>query len=239
MTRPIITMLHGFMGDPSDWDWIRSQLPEYEIVTPLIRPAANWQAGVQQLIGELPERSLLVGYSMGARLSLGIALAEPTRCEGLLFVSGNPGLEEETAREVRYQGDCRIADRIEAEPREDFLQSWYTQSAVFQSLTERVRDDEIRRKSARAADSWSDILRAYSVAKQPNYWPRLGELTLPMMAVAGKLDRKYTNIIVRMGLEPNFETRIVPACGHIVHREQPHVFLHLLRDYLSKYLAVE
>lgn len=238
MTRPIITLLHGFMGDPSDWDLVRNELADYEIVTPLIKPAADWDSGVRQLIGELPKRSILVGYSMGARLTLAIALARPDVCEGLMFVSGNPGLEDETTRQRRYESDCKIATRIDAEPREEFLHSWYTQSTVFKSLTDDVRADEIKRKSARVADRWSEILRTYSVARQPNFWSRLDELTMPVMAIAGQLDRKYAKIIARMGAEPNIESRIVPACGHIVHREQPHVFLHLLRDYLSKCVAV-
>jgi 2-succinyl-6-hydroxy-2,4-cyclohexadiene-1-carboxylate synthase len=221
------------MGDPSDWDLVRRELSDYEIVTPLIQPAEDWNAGIEQLVDELPERSVLIGYSMGARLSLAIALARSKICDGLVFVSGNPGLEEEHAREVRYQSDTKIADRIEAQPRRDFLASWYAQSTVFRSLTDQVREDEIERKAARTGDNWSEILRVYSVAKQPDFWPQLSRLQIPVMAMAGILDRKYTNIILRMGAEPNIESRVVPSCGHIVHREQPYVFLQLIREYLE------
>lgn len=223
------------MGDPSDWDLIREELPDYEIVTPLIKPAANWDAGVKQLIAELPERSILVGYSMGARLSMAMALTAPKMCQGLIFVSGNPGLEDQEAQDKRYAGDCRIAERIESEPRRDFLHHWYTESTVFKSLTDRVRADEIERKAARTGDDWSAILRTYSVAKQPDFWPLLGNLRVPSMAIAGMLDRKYTNIVLRMGVESDFQTRIVANCGHIVHREQPYVFLQLLKEYLAQF----
>lgn len=221
------------MGDPSDWDFLAAELADYEICAPLIRPASDWKSSVEQLIGNLPDRSIIVGYSMGARLSLAVTLEAPEKCAGLVFVSGNPGLEDETVREKRYAGDCRIAELIDKEPRRDFLHHWYTQSTVFKSLEERVRNDEIERKSARAGDDWGAILRTNSVAKQPNYWPRLSELQVPTTAIAGILDRKYANIIARMGIEPNIQTRIVPHCGHIVHREQPHVFLHLIREYLN------
>jgi 2-succinyl-6-hydroxy-2,4-cyclohexadiene-1-carboxylate synthase len=154
-------------------------------------------------------------------------------------VSGNPGLEEEHAREVRYQSDTKIADRIEAQPRRDFLVSWYEQSTVFRSLTDQVREDEIERKAARTGDNWSEILRVYSVAKQPDFWPQLSKLQIPVMAMAGILDRKYVNIILRMGAEPNIESRIVPSCGHIVHREQPYVFLQLIREYLESNFSKE
>lgn len=233
MERPKLTFVHGFMGDPTDWDFMVTELGDYEICTPHIKPAENWEASVQQLIDELPDRSVLVGYSMGARLSLAVALKQPEKCAGLVFVSGNPGLEDESTREKRYAGDCRIAELIDKEPRRQFLQHWYTQSTVFKSLEERVRNDEIDRKAARAGDDWGAILRTNSVSKQPNYWSRLSELDMPTTAIAGLLDRKYANIIARMGIEPNINTRIVPHCGHIVHREQPHVFLHLIREYLE------
>ena len=121
MKRPALTFLHGFMGDPSDWDLVREELPDHEIVTPLIKPADDWNAGVDQLIDDVPERSVLVGYSMGARLSLAVALTRPEKCEALVFISGNPGIENEVARERRYAADCQIADRIEVQPRRDFL----------------------------------------------------------------------------------------------------------------------
>ena len=188
------------MGDPSDWDFLVAELSEYDICTPLIRPADDWESSVEQLIEEIPDRSIIVGYSMGARLSLAVALAKPQVCAGLVFVSGNPGLEDDDTREKRFAGDCRIAELIDKEPRREFLHHWYTQSTVFKSLEERVRSDEIERKSARAGDDWGAILRTNSVAKQPNYWPRLGDLEMPTTAIAGLLDRKYANVIARMGI---------------------------------------
>ena len=126
MKKLPLTFVHGFMGDPSDWDLIRAELSDYEVVTPLLKPAANWAAGVSQLADELPERSIIVGYSMGARLSLALALSNPDACAGLVFCSGNPGLEDQQQRESRYANDCKIADRIEADSRRDFLEHWYS-----------------------------------------------------------------------------------------------------------------
>lgn len=230
--QPKLTFVHGFMGAPSDWDLVRRELSDYDVCTPLIRPADSWQASVEQLIDDLPDRSVIVGYSMGARLSLAAVLERPEICEGLVFVSGNPGLEDEHQRKKRYQRDQKIAQRIETESREEFLQYWYTAS-VFETLTDEVRAEEIRRKLARNGDDWASILRTNSVAKQPNYWPRLSELSMPTLAIAGISDTKYTEVMARMK-SAGIDTRIVSDCGHIVHHEQPLVFLELVRDFLSK-----
>lgn len=227
-----IACLHGFMGDPSDWDFLTSQLSEHEVIRPSIRPAADWRTGLAQLKDEIPDDSVLIGYSMGARLALGLTLDDPSRYLGLLFCSGNPGIEDDQQRVNRYAADCRIADRIASEDRTEFLEHWYS-SSVFQTLSPEVRDQEIRRKLAREGDDWSSALRCYSVAEQPNYWPKLSEIAIPCLAVGGLLDKKYAKVVARMGTLPNIDSRIVPACGHIVHHEQPHVFLHLVREFLT------
>lgn len=232
-----VVLVHGFMGDPSDWDFVRQGLAGFNVITPLLRPATSWQAGVEQLAEEIPMGSVLVGYSMGARLSLGVALSDLDLVSGLFFCSGNPGIEDEEQRRTRYQHDLRIAERIETSERREFLEWWYTESTVFKSLTPQVREDEIRRKSVRVADDWSEILRRFSVAKQPDYWPQLGELTMPVMAVAGAQDRKYARFVARMGEASNVSARIIAACGHIVHREQPHIFVRLLKQFLFETAA--
>jgi len=233
VSTPNLTFVHGFMGDPSDWDQVRSELPEYHITTPLIRPAEDWQSGVRQLVADIPARSVIIGYSMGARLALAIALEYPEVCAGLVFASGNPGLDNDFAREQRYAHDCRIAARIESEPRRSFLDYWYS-APVFRSLSEEVRQAEIERKSARDGDDWGDILRSFSVAQQPSYWHRLSELSMPTLAIAGMQDRKYTHIIERMRETPNIETSVVDNCGHIVHHERPLVFVRLLKSFLAE-----
>ena len=54
--QPTISFVHGFMGDPSDWDWVSAELSGYDTVAPLIQPAEDWNAGVEQLIEQLPPR---------------------------------------------------------------------------------------------------------------------------------------------------------------------------------------
>lgn len=223
----IVGCVHGFMGDPSDWEMLRTQSPSDKIVTPLIRPAENWHEGVSALAAEIPEGALLVGYSMGARLCLALALSHPQRYRGLVFCSGNPGLEDDQEREDRYTQDCRIAQRIAEQDRDEFLAYWYS-SPVFRSLSPAVRQQEIQRKRARCGDDWGSILKCYSIALQPNFWPQLSNLAIPCLAIAGALDQKYASIVARMESIPGMQTSIVPACGHIVHHEQPQAFQRLL-----------
>ena len=233
--RPSLTFIHGFMGHPSDWDEVRAALPEFETKALEIRSAADWRSSVDRLSGSIPDQSVVVGYSMGARLALGIALDSPQRCVGLVFVSGNPGLETAAAHEQRWEADQNVAKQLEqldSESLEPFLERWY-QANVFASLPQGIRRDQIARKRKLFSPDWPKILRTHSVSRQPDYWSRLKQLSIPTAVVAGELDEKYREIAVRFEGEVRsgqVSKTIVPNCGHIVHREQPAALVRVIRD---------
>jgi 2-succinyl-6-hydroxy-2,4-cyclohexadiene-1-carboxylate synthase len=222
------------MGHPSDWDEVRTALPEYDTTAIAIQPAADWQATVKQLADSISPSSIIVGYSMGARLALGVALEAAECCCGLIFVSGNPGIESEQDREQRWLVDQQVAERLETQPLGTFLNDWY-QASVFAGMPDEVRLAEINRKLSQSSSDWPSILRTNSVSKQPNYWPRLKELAMPTLVVAGEQDEKYRNISLRFDEETsaNIESSIVPDCGHIVHREQPEAFVEIVRQFVD------
>ena len=213
------------MGHPGDWDDIRAALPEFETSAIEIKAAADWQSSVQQLADELPTASVLIGYSMGARLALGVALESSEKVDALIFVSGNPGLETAAARADRLDKDRRIAKRIGEEQLRSFLNEWY-QRSVFAGLPDEVRQSEIERKLSRSSVNWPAILRTNSVSQQPNYWPRLKELSIPSLVVAGELDEKYRKIAARIKQEfssRELAAKVVADCGHIVHLSLIHI----------------
>ena len=221
------------MGHPSDWDDVRAALPEFETTAVEIKSANDWQSAVKRLAESIPPGSIIVGYSMGARLALGLAFEDPDRFKGLVFVSGNPGLESETEREARWYSDRRLAERIEAGSLKPFLNDWY-QSSVFSGLPDDVRRSEIARKLAQSSKDWPSVLQACSVARQPNYWPRLSELAIPTLVVAGERDEKYRQIADRIREVKNVLVSVVPNSGHIVHREQRTALVDLIREFASK-----
>ena len=79
-------------------------------------------------------------------------------------------------------------------------------------------------------------MRVNSIAKQPNYWPEIENLNIPVLAVAGEADEKYAKIAVRCtqkSQSPLSRVKIIAECGHIVHREQPEKLADSIREYLS------
>ena len=235
MQKPRLSFIHGFMGHSSDWQPVRSLLGEFESYAVDIAPASNWDASIDTLVQRLPERTILVGYSMGARLALGVALEAPEKFDGLVFVSGNPGIRDDRERTKRFEFDKRIAERIETECLEEFLQHWYD-FPVFGATPKGIREAEIERKKKQDWRLWPEIIRCNSIAQQPNYWTRLEELSMPLLAVAGQDDEKYAQIALQMvELASEASSHILPSCGHIVHREHPDAFGALLLKFIEKH----
>ena len=71
----------------------------------------------------------LVGYSMGGRLALHVALALAGRVRRLVLIGASPGIADAGARAERAAADERLAGEVEAMTIEAFAERW-AQTAV-------------------------------------------------------------------------------------------------------------
>jgi pimeloyl-ACP methyl ester carboxylesterase len=78
---------------------------------------------------------MVVGYSMGGRLALYLALRHPERCSRLFLESASPGIDA-TEREARRRSNEEKVLRLESGNLASFLDDWYRQP-LFASLTRR------------------------------------------------------------------------------------------------------
>ena len=76
---------------------------------------------VVRLLDDLEaRRAVIVGYSMGGRLALYLALRYPERCAGLFLESASPGIESAGERAARRDADGDGTKRLESGDFEDF-----------------------------------------------------------------------------------------------------------------------
>jgi 2-succinyl-6-hydroxy-2,4-cyclohexadiene-1-carboxylate synthase len=246
-----VLFLHGFMGSSADWRGTLAALEDRAFCIAVDLPGHGASLGLppesytidgsaQAVIRVLDElgvrRPLIVGYSMGGRLALFLALRYPERCAGLLLESASPGLQSEEERAARRAKDEERALRLESGGFERFLQDWYRQP-LFASL---ARDEnmlgqtiEARRRNEPAELARS--LRGMGTGNQPSLWGELEGLAVPALAVAGELDEKYATISSRMvGINPRIRSVVVPEAGHSVHAEAPAAFVALLGSFLDR-----
>ena len=246
-----VLFLHGFMGSSADWREVMTaledrafciavDLPGHGASLELTPEAYTIEGAAQAVIGTLDElevgRPVMVGYSMGGRLALYLALRYPGRCAGLFLESASPGLESAEERAVRRAADEERAKRLESGDLEKFLEDWHRQP-LFASM---ARNEDLLRRTveARRRNDPGELarsLRRMGTGSQPSLWGELERLEIPALVVAGGLDEKYAGISSRVAsLNPQLESVVVPEAGHTVHAETPAVYISLLKQFAQR-----
>ena len=166
-----------------------------------------------------PDRGVVpVGYSMGGRIALHAALAQPRRWPALVMVGVSAGVEDAPARR---RADRELADWIERSPIEEVVAHWEAQPVFAtqpRELVDAQRPGRLGHEPARLAE----LLRAHGQGAMPAVWERLPELDLPVLCIAGALDQRYVAAGRRMAsLLPRGTFRTIPGCGHAPQLEDP------------------
>ena len=228
---PTVVFLHGFTHTGRSWHPVIAALGErYTSVADDIRGhgdaservPVSLEAVIDDVVAAAgPERYTLVGYSMGGRIALHVALAAGDRVERLVLIGASPGIDDATQRDERRRADEQLADEIERSSIEEFARRW-AQTPVLAGLPAAALDaahaDRLRSTPAGLARA----LRGLGTGALPSLWERLGELSIPVTLVVGERDSKFGAIAVEMARGmPEAEVVVAPGAGHAVHLEAP------------------
>ncbi|MEN9803250.1 MAG: hypothetical protein RIS41_97 [Actinomycetota bacterium] len=222
-----VVLLHGFTQTGRSWAPVAEALDHsFDLFAP-DAPGHGRSSHVHIDISEYAARlasnlppSTYVGYSMGGRTALRVALDHPERVRSLVLIGATPGIEDVTERASRRSADEDLARHVLETSLDDFLREWLSQS-LFTTLPSEAWDLEDRRRNGPVGLASS--LRLAGTGAQDSLWSRLGELTCPTVLITGELDTKFTDIASRMTqmISGPVEHIIVPAHGHAVHLESP------------------
>jgi 2-succinyl-6-hydroxy-2,4-cyclohexadiene-1-carboxylate synthase len=238
--RPLL-LLHGFTGDTSTWAFLRAPEGVRTIAIDVIghgasdAPADPERYSMAHAVRDLTavldtldiEQTAVLGYSMGGRLALHFALNAPERLNALLLESASPGIEDASERAVRIEADDQLADSIERDGIEAFVDYWQA-LPLFASqscLPVAVQAEQRRRRLRQSPRGMANSLRGMGAGRQDFLSARLYEIRAPTLLIAGALDQRYANLTETMGsLIKQARVEIVPGAGHAVHLEQPGIF---------------
>jgi naphthoate synthase len=258
--KPLV-LLHGFTGASESWRAVARRLArtrdvwaidlfghgatELELGSPVcgFEAFAGVLAAVLETLGL--ERLVLGGYSLGGRLALHYALFDQARAEAsggrarietLVLESASPGIEDESERALRRAADEELAVFALREGIESFLRRWERVPILL--TQERLADDvraELRRiRAGSRTAGLAASLRLHGVGSMPFLEPRLSELRVPVLVIAGADDEKFSAIAMRMSARfPSAQCRIVEGVGHTVHLEAPDTFVSSIETFLS------
>jgi 2-succinyl-6-hydroxy-2,4-cyclohexadiene-1-carboxylate synthase len=169
-------------------------------------------------LGDAGGTGTYVGYSAGGRLCLQLALDRPELIERLVLVSASPGIADPTERAVRRDADERLAQDIERDGVDVFLERWLAQS-LFATLPRDASGLDARERDPVVL---THALRALGQGAQDALWDRLPELRMPVVLVVGALDTKYTAIAREMAAHlADVRVHVLGGLGHALHLEQP------------------
>jgi 2-succinyl-6-hydroxy-2,4-cyclohexadiene-1-carboxylate synthase len=226
-----IVLLHGFAATRRTWEGVEGHLPA-ERYRPLAldlpghgeladapRPL-TFEGCVQSVLDRAPERFVLVGYSMGGRVALHVALAAPQRIARLVLVATTAGIEDPDERAQRHETDHSLANQVERGTIADFVDRWRSQPMFAEDPLEvgaLARADQSRNRP----DSIAAALRGIGTGEMQPLWERLGELNMPATVLVGTRDVKFRLLGERMAsLLPDARLLVVPG-GHGLPFEVP------------------
>jgi 2-succinyl-6-hydroxy-2,4-cyclohexadiene-1-carboxylate synthase len=224
-------LVPGFTQTIASWRGVRRILDESCEVVALDVPERETFDATAVAIGGQGKRAIYVGYSMGGRLTLRLALERPELVQALVLVSSTAGIADEAARHDRIMSDELLAISAERDGVDAFLEKW-----LAQPLFAGVPPDApgLRERRGLSEHYLAHCLRVLGAGAMEPMWDRLGELQMPIALVTGTSDAKYEKIALAMleRLRGDVVHRRLDG-GHALPLEQPAV----LGGYLASFAA--
>lgn len=253
-----VVFLHGFTGAPASWDAVRDLTRQsYQALCPYLTghgPAlpgpsddptkASFTNEVDRLVRichqdrhfESSETRVLCGYSLGARLALGMLVRHPSLFTQAILIGVHPGLSSDTERLARRQQDDELVAILAAQGLDGFLAHWQ-QLPLFATqvrLPATTLDAQLRIRKHHTAAGLAHSLRACGLAQMPSYLPHLSRLSARVTLLVGSEDHKFVKLAQDMHHAlPHAQLEIVPNCGHNVALEAPAAVATLLDQALT------
>ena len=247
-----VVLLHGFTGSARAMaglaDGLRKSHRTLSVdlvghgrsAAPRDAAAYSMMACVDQLAVVLDELDLhdvhLIGYSMGGRVALALGVAHPARVASALLIGASAGIGDPRLRADRVRDDEALAERIEREGVEAFVDFWVSQPFLVDArrLGARGVAEAREMRLANSAHGLAASLRGMGAGAQPTMHGALARVRAPVCLAVGEEDLKFQTHAAEMCQQlPNARIEIVPDAGHSAHTDNPEAFLELARRFLA------
>jgi len=232
---PPIMLLHGMLGDLSNWvDTVRTLsedgyrvlapvLPVYdfslsETSVPRLTEHVNGFVDTMQL-----ETTILVGNSLGGHIALLYALNHPDRVDALVL-SGSSGIYETTMGTTFFKRQDR--DFIRERTEMTFYDSAHATEELVDEMFEIVND---RPRALR-------LLKIARSADEETVTEELSQLNMPTLLIWGQNDIVTPPDVAKEFRDriPNARLHFIDECGHAPMIEHPDTFNQLTLEFISE-----
>lgn len=243
--------IHGFAGSPASFLGIERHLPlerlrvlrltllghdrERTRLTTLLR---RFEQEVDRLASEIKKRGMqgahLCGYSLGARVALGLLVRHPYLFRSATLIGVHPGLVSTAERIARAGQDERWCGLLARGDLNEFARAWESQPIFASRLRCAGSEAYARIRRAHSAEGLARALRVLGLAQMPSYRGCFRALRVPVQLVVGALDQKFVEIGRRLAvLGGPVELHVVAGAGHDLPLEAPASVANVLRQALE------
>ncbi len=241
-TGPRIVLLHGFTQTGACWPLIADALAADHEVAAVDLPRHGGSASIG---GDVPAIATMlaaalgpatwIGYSMGARIALAVAVEHPDAVDALVLVSGTAGIDDPAARAERRAADEQRAAALEDHGLEAFLDGWLDQPMFADVPEEHACREE---RAAGSAAALAASLREAGTGAMAPMWDRLASVSAPTLLLTGERDATYRAAADRLvaALGGPTTQRTIAGAGHAVHLVDPAAVLAEVRSWLASAL---
>ncbi|PSL50519.1 2-succinyl-6-hydroxy-2,4-cyclohexadiene-1-carboxylate synthase [Salsuginibacillus halophilus] len=245
---PPLMSLHGFSGTKASLSRLHRELETNFTVIAVDLPghgetnapkvtsmdqACTDLAVIQEALGF--KKADWLGYSMGGRIALSMAVHKPECVRRLILIGASPGLEGEIRNE-RQAADNDLADWIKCEGIDAFVAYW-EELPLFQSQKSRLDEGAFHaqrnERRSQTPRGLAQSLKTMGTGAMPPLWHRLEAVTHPVLLTAGEEDEKFCAIQHKMAARlPRAAEVIVSGAGHAAHLEQPKALADEIQQFL-------
>ena len=237
---PRMVFVHGFTQTGNSWKsiaehFVRTGHQCVVLDLPGHGGSGHLRADLRRtadMVASVGGQGVYVGYSLGARVALHVALLYPHEVDAVALIGANPGIDSDTERALRREADDRLAAHIEDVGLEQFLGEW-TAQPLFGALTPEQVDQADRLRNT--VEGLASSLRHAGTGTQMPLWSRLRELSMPVLAMAGADDHKFSAIAQQLAeAAPDGRVAVVPGAAHAAHLQQPGVVIEAIERWMRR-----
>jgi 2-succinyl-6-hydroxy-2,4-cyclohexadiene-1-carboxylate synthase len=236
---PRVVLVHGFTQNRNCWGPLAPALATDHEVVRVDVPGHGKSSSIEadlwrgaDLLAEAGGPATYLGYSMGGRFALHVALAHPEVVRGLVLIGGTAGIDDPDARAERKRADEESAKRLEHQGLEPFLEAWLAQP-LFAGLPEAMQFRTER--ASNTVEGLAGSLRLAGTGSQEPLHSRLAAIDAPVLVMAGANDTKFAAEAERLAaaIGERATIALVPRAGHAAHLEHPDACTAIVREWLD------
>lgn len=197
-----------------------------------------WEIGevADHLLAQMPERAVVLGWSLGAKLALEIAVRAPERVTGLILVSATPKFA--ATADWPHGAPAARLDALAAALRSDYRRtvSDFLSLQVRGSAEATSTLDHLRRALLDRGECPPDVLlRALRLLHEVDQRTSLSRIATPTLVIAGAYDRVVHPEASRALAQriPGARYVELPRCGHAPFLSHESDVVDLVREFLG------